>query len=234
VAVVVLFPASEVCVYSSRKLAGVTLFASSTLGTAALAVILAIALSIPQASSAFASDSPVEPGVFGLGEASSVSLAAVPTARSKVPQAALAAPVPTAMTFSLARATAPEAKKSIVNPASKRAVTRIAKKNVVRANAKRTSGGTWKSARVSWYGPGFYGHGMAGGGKLTPTSMVLAHRSLPFGTKVAIKYHGKTVIAVVKDRGPFVSGRVFDLGPGVAKALGFGGVGTIHYRILGK
>lgn len=92
----------------------------------------------------------------------------------------------------------------------------------------------WLTAKVSWYGPGFYGHGMAGGGILRPTSMVVAHRTLPFGTRIEFSFRGKTVIAVVKDRGPFVAGRMFDLGPGVAVALGFDhvSVGRIQYRIL--
>lgn len=92
----------------------------------------------------------------------------------------------------------------------------------------------WLTAKVSWYGPGFYGHGMAGGGILRPTSMVVAHRTLPFGTRIEFSFRGKTVIAAVKDRGPFVAGRTFDLGPGVAVALGFDhvSVGQIHYRIL--
>lgn len=92
----------------------------------------------------------------------------------------------------------------------------------------------WLTAKVSWYGPGFYGHGMAGGGILRPTSMVVAHRTLPFGTRIQFSFRGKTVIAVVKDRGPFVAGRTFDLGPGVAVALGFDhvSVGKIQYRIL--
>ncbi len=96
----------------------------------------------------------------------------------------------------------------------------------------RTSTGGWRTARVSWYGPGFYGHTMAGGGKLTPTSMVVAHRTLPFGTKVEIEYKGRRVVAVVMDRGPYVRGRTFDLGPGTAKALGFSGVGTVRWRIV--
>jgi rare lipoprotein A (peptidoglycan hydrolase) len=37
---------------------------------------------------------------------------------------------------------------------------------------------------------------------------------------------------VVQDRGPYVSGRTFDLGPGTAKALGFSGVGTVKWRIV--
>jgi len=93
-------------------------------------------------------------------------------------------------------------------------------------------GAGWKTARVSWYGPGFYGNTMAGGGVLQPDSMVVAHRSLAFGTRIEFSYKGRTCVATVQDRGPFTAGRVFDLGPGTAKALGFSGVGTVSYRIL--
>lgn len=102
------------------------------------------------------------------------------------------------------------------------------------APAAAPAGDGWKSARVSWYGPGFYGHGMAGGGTLQPDSMVVAHRSLPFGTQIEFSYNGRTCIAVVMDRGPFSGGRVFDLGPGTASALGFSGVGTVQYRIISQ
>lgn len=91
---------------------------------------------------------------------------------------------------------------------------------------------SWRRARVSWYGPGFYGNGMAGGGRLRRNSMVVAHRTMKFGTKLKIYYRGRMVTAVVKDRGPFVRGRTFDLGPGVAKKLKFSGVGTIRYKIV--
>ncbi|MDO8964286.1 MAG: septal ring lytic transglycosylase RlpA family protein [Coriobacteriia bacterium] len=111
----------------------------------------------------------------------------------------------------------------------RRAAAKIAAR---KAKLRRVKPTGWRSAKVSWYGPGFYGHGMAGGGKLYPRSMVVAHRSLPFGTKIQFTYKGKSVTAIVKDRGPFVSGRVFDLGPGTAKALKFGGVGKVRYRIL--
>lgn len=94
------------------------------------------------------------------------------------------------------------------------------------------AGSGWKTARVSWYGPGFYGNTMAGGGVLAPDSMVVAHRSLPFGTRIEFSYKGRSCTAVVQDRGPFSGGRVFDLGPGTARALGFSGVGTVSYRIL--
>jgi rare lipoprotein A (peptidoglycan hydrolase) len=101
-------------------------------------------------------------------------------------------------------------------------------------SSSSSSGSGWQTARVSWYGPGFYGNTMAGGGTLQPNSMVVAHRSLAFGTRVQFQYNGRTCTAVVMDRGPYVGGRTFDLGPGTAKALGFGGVGTVKYRILGR
>ena len=90
----------------------------------------------------------------------------------------------------------------------------------------------WQTAHASWYGPGFYGNGMAGGGKLQHDSMVVAHKTLPFGTKIQFIWNGRTTTAVVRDRGPFIPGREFDLGPGTAKVLGFAGVGTIRYRIV--
>jgi rare lipoprotein A len=108
-----------------------------------------------------------------------------------------------------------------------------------RARARRVSVSRvlptgWRRAKASWYGPGFYGHGMAGGGKLTKTSLVVAHKTLPFGTLVEFSHGGKTVIAPVRDRGPFISGREFDLGPGTARALGMFHTGTLKYRILGR
>jgi rare lipoprotein A len=55
----------------------------------------------------------------------------------------------------------------------------------------------------------------------------VANRSLPCGTRVAFRYNGRTVDAVVDDRGPFVAGREWDLNQNLAAALGFGGVGTV-------
>jgi len=55
----------------------------------------------------------------------------------------------------------------------------------------------------------------------------IANKELPCGTKVTIAYHGRTVTAVVDDRGPFVAGREFDLNQSTAAALGFNGVDTV-------
>lgn len=51
---------------------------------------------------------------------------------------------------------------------------------------------------------------------------VVAHKSLPFGTKVKFTNleTGATITATVQDRGPYKRGREFDLSYGAAKKLG--------------
>jgi rare lipoprotein A (peptidoglycan hydrolase) len=167
---------------------------------------------------------------FGVGDEPAVTLASeVDPADKFLPTS------PSAAAGSMAagkRLHTAEAKK-FTKPAVKRAAPRKVRATRPRVTAVAATGTGWRSARASWYGPGFYGNTMAGGGKLTPSSMVVAHRSMPFGTRVQISYGGRSVTAVVRDRGPYVGGRTFDLGPGTAKALGFSGVGTIKWRIVG-
>lgn len=55
----------------------------------------------------------------------------------------------------------------------------------------------------------------------------VANRTLPCGTKVRFRYGGRSVVATVDDRGPFVGGRDWDLNQNTAAALGFAGVGTV-------
>jgi len=55
----------------------------------------------------------------------------------------------------------------------------------------------------------------------------VANKTLPCGTKVRLSYEGRTVLATVDDRGPFVYGRTFDLDQRTAAALGMWGVATV-------
>jgi rare lipoprotein A len=55
----------------------------------------------------------------------------------------------------------------------------------------------------------------------------VANRTLPCGSKVELRYNGRSVLATVDDRGPYVGGRDWDLNQNTAAALGFGGVGTV-------
>ena len=47
-----------------------------------------------------------------------------------------------------------------------------------------------KRRTATWYGPGLYGNEMACGGKLTPNTFGVAHKTLPCGKKVAIAHGG--------------------------------------------
>lgn len=80
---------------------------------------------------------------------------------------------------------------------------------------------------ASYYGPGLYGNGVACGGTLTPSTQGVAHKTLPCGTKVTIRYQGRTATVPVIDRGPYIAGRDYDLTEATRNKLGFGGVGTI-------
>lgn len=140
-------------------------------------------------------------------------------------------------------ATAPLAAAPLPRPVVRKKVARpkVVSRTSVRpkpvaavSSAKSSNSGGWKSARASWYGPGFYGRKTASGAVYTQTMLNVAHKSLPFGTRIEFEYRGRKVVAVVNDRGPFVAGRTFDLGAGTANALGFAGVQTVKYRILGR
>lgn len=97
-----------------------------------------------------------------------------------------------------------------------------------------TAFGPWQRALASTYGigDGLMGSALAGHGTLTAANPVFAHKSMPFGTKVQFSYNGKTFVGVCEDRGPFVGGRDFDLGPKIARELGFAGVGSLKWRTL--
>jgi peptidoglycan lytic transglycosylase len=86
---------------------------------------------------------------------------------------------------------------------------------------------SYRLAGASYYGPGLYGNGVACGGTLLPGTMGVAHKTLPCGTKVKLRYHGRTVTVPVIDRGPYVAGRDYDLTEAVKERLGFPGVGTV-------
>jgi rare lipoprotein A len=86
-------------------------------------------------------------------------------------------------------------------------------------------------AGATWYGPGFYGHQTACGELLDQTTIGVANRSLPCGTKVTLAYHGRSIVAPVIDRGPYRSGYKFDLSGATAEALGITTSSTLRYAV---
>lgn len=86
---------------------------------------------------------------------------------------------------------------------------------------------SYRLAGASYYGPGIFGNGVACGGTLLPGTMGVAHKTLPCGTMVKLRYHGRSATVPVIDRGPYVAGRDYDLTWAVKLKLGFPGVGTV-------
>jgi rare lipoprotein A len=66
--------------------------------------------------------------------------------------------------------------------------------------------------------------------------LTAAHRSLPFGTLVRVtnQHTGRSVIVRINDRGPFIRGRVIDLMPAAARAIGCDGLARVTLTVVGR
>ena len=71
----------------------------------------------------------------------------------------------------------------------------------------------------------------ASGARMNPDALTAAHKTLPFGTRVAVtnEQNGKSIVVTINDRGPFVKGRIIDLSRAAATELGFRNAG--HTRV---
>ncbi|MCX6796077.1 MAG: septal ring lytic transglycosylase RlpA family protein [Candidatus Falkowbacteria bacterium] len=92
---------------------------------------------------------------------------------------------------------------------------------------------------ASWYGPGFHGRPMANGDIYDQNEILVAHRTFPLGLKVKITNleNGKSIIAPVLDRGPYVKNtkgkytREVDLSSAAADVLGTKYQGVVKVKI---
>jgi rare lipoprotein A len=90
-------------------------------------------------------------------------------------------------------------------------------------------------ASVYGNGDGYAWRKTANGERMNPGAMTAAHRTLPFGTRVSVvnQRNGKSAIVRISDRGPFVRGRIIDLTPAGARAIGFSGLAPVKVTVLG-
>jgi rare lipoprotein A len=74
----------------------------------------------------------------------------------------------------------------------------------------------------------------ASGERSGSSAMTAAHRTLPFGTLVRVtnRSNGRSVVVRINDRGPFVKGRIIDLTPPAARALGFSGLANVTVDVV--
>jgi rare lipoprotein A len=76
------------------------------------------------------------------------------------------------------------------------------------------------------------GNRAACGGELNEGALTAAHKTLPCGTRVRVtnKSNGKSVKVTITDRGPFARGRVIDLTPAAARAIGMKDLAAVSVR----
>ncbi len=82
--------------------------------------------------------------------------------------------------------------------------------------------GRVQKGKASIYATSLRGQKMADGTSFNPASNAAASKTLPLGTKARVTNlkNGRTATVEVRDRGPHRAGRIIDVSPGTAGALG--------------
>jgi rare lipoprotein A len=78
-----------------------------------------------------------------------------------------------------------------------------------------------QEGRTSWYGRKFHTRRTSSGERFDMYSLTVAHRFIPFETIIRVTNvdNGRTILARVTDRGPFVRSKILDLSYYAAKKL---------------
>jgi 3D (Asp-Asp-Asp) domain-containing protein len=99
---------------------------------------------------------------------------------------------------------------------------------VVNKKTRRKIVHSMPRSKATWYS--LNGHRTACGKRLRASTIGVAHRTLPCGTKVTLEYHGRFVRAKVIDRGPYSHGVRWDLTKRTADKLHLTSVGADMIR----
>jgi rare lipoprotein A len=92
---------------------------------------------------------------------------------------------------------------------------------------------TVESGKLAWYGRKFAGRRTASGEAFNPDALTMAHKTLPFGTKVKVTNvkNKKSTTLRVNDRGPTQADRVGDVSLAAARQLGMVRSGVIDAEL---
>jgi rare lipoprotein A len=98
------------------------------------------------------------------------------------------------------------------------------------ATTEQQRGTKQQRGRISMYGLEFAGRKTASGEPFDPDALTMAHRTLPFGTRVRVTNleNQRSVEVVVNDRGPFASGRIADLSETAARRIDMVAEGVVE------
>ena len=87
--------------------------------------------------------------------------------------------------------------------------------------------------KLAYYGRKFAGRKTASGQRFDPNAMTMAHKTLPFGSRVKVTnlVNQRSVVLRVNDRGPFTPDRIGDVSAGAARKLGMLRAGVVNARL---
>lgn len=93
--------------------------------------------------------------------------------------------------------------------------------------------GKKQTGKASYYSHRLSGRKMADGTRLNPRSNAAASKTLPLGTTARVTNldNGKSAVVEIRDRGPYVRGRIIDVSPETARLLGMGKEGVIRVEV---
>ncbi len=126
---------------------------------------------------------------------------------------------------------------SIVTMTGNSAEAKVHRKHHIQHTSGGSGSGT--SGMASMYGnkrDGYAGKRTASGERVQSGALTAAHRTLPFGTMVRVtnKRNNRSVVVRINDRGPFARGRVIDLTPAGASAIGMSGLAPVTLSVVGR
>jgi rare lipoprotein A len=106
------------------------------------------------------------------------------------------------------------------------------------APAAPAPAGSPETGLAAVYSDKLNGRKTASGERYDRNALTAAHKTLPFGTRVKVTHskNQKTVTVRINDRGPVQAGRILDLSPVAAKALGIStkGMGEVSAEVVGE
>ena len=103
----------------------------------------------------------------------------------------------------------------------------------VMISAAPAASGDASEGKVAHYGAKFNGRKTASGEVFNVNAMTMAHKTLPFGTRVKVTNlaNKKSVVVRVNDRGPSSPDRIGDLTTGAARKIGMTKAGVVDVRL---
>ena len=89
-------------------------------------------------------------------------------------------------------------------------------------NPQLDTSGRARVGTASFYAKEFNGKKMADGTPMQPHENNAASKTLPLGTTAMVTnlQTGRTAVVTIRDRGPYVKGRIVDLSPATARKIG--------------